>query len=87
MSNIPNFAKVKVTIPRLGIIDLKPWQFWTDSTNIKNCLNTAAALYICTLYLYKNEANSEGLPQLPKLFNIEKEGLQWEDMDFQLLIN
>ena len=39
--------------------------------NIKNCLNAAAALYICVLILYKDKANSGKLPQLPKLFNIE----------------
>lgn len=93
---IPTFTKIKVTIPRLGITDLNPWERWDNNSNnlnpiwwksyndvkhnrslyfqeanIKNCLNAIAALYICVLFLYKNEANNGDLLQLPKLFNIE----------------
>lgn len=96
LRELPNFVKVKATIPRLGITNLNPWEKWSNSNNlknplwwkaynkvkhdrslyfqeanIKNCLNAIAALYICVLFLYQEEANLGNLPQLPKLFNIE----------------
>lgn len=41
-----------------------------DKANLKNCLNSIAALYISVLYLYREHASQGELLQLPKLFNV-----------------
>ena len=41
-----------------------------DKANLKNCLNSIAALYVSVLYLYRQQASQGELLQLPKLFNV-----------------
>jgi hypothetical protein len=41
-----------------------------EKANLKNCLNSIAALYISVLYLYQQQASEGELLQLPKLFNV-----------------
>jgi hypothetical protein len=41
-----------------------------EKANLKNCINSIAALYVAVLYLYKDEAQAGKLLQLPKLFNV-----------------
>lgn len=41
-----------------------------DKGNLKNCLNSVAALYIAVLFLYTDEAQIGELMQIPKLFNV-----------------
>lgn len=41
-----------------------------DKANLKNCLNSIAALYISVLHLYEQQASHGELLQLPKLFNV-----------------
>lgn len=41
-----------------------------EKANLKNCLNSIAALYVCVLYLYQQQASEGELLQLPKLFNV-----------------
>jgi hypothetical protein len=38
--------------------------------NLKNCLNSIAALYVSVLYLYQEQAAEGELLQLPKIFNV-----------------
>ena len=41
-----------------------------EKGNLKNCLNSIAALYISVLYLYQQQASDGELLQLPSLFNV-----------------
>lgn len=41
-----------------------------EKGNLKNCLNSIAALYVSVLYLYQQQASEGELLQLPKLFNV-----------------
>lgn len=41
-----------------------------EKANLKNCINSIAALYVAVLYLYRPQANAGDLLQLPKLFNV-----------------
>lgn len=41
-----------------------------QKANLKNCLNSIAALYVSVLYLYKEEAENGNLLRLPRLFNV-----------------
>ena len=41
-----------------------------EKANLKNCLNSIAALYVSVLYLYQQQASEGELLQLPKLFNV-----------------
>lgn len=41
-----------------------------EKANLKNCLNSIAALYVSVLYLYQQQASEGKLLQLPKLFNV-----------------
>ncbi len=41
-----------------------------DKANLKNVINSLAALYITTLFLYKNEAENGNLQKSPSLFNV-----------------
>jgi len=41
-----------------------------EKGNLKNCLNSIAALYISVLYLYQQQVAEGELLQLPRLFNV-----------------
>ena len=41
-----------------------------EKANLKNCINSIAALYVAVLYLYREDAEAGKLLQLPKLFNV-----------------
>ncbi len=41
-----------------------------ERANLKNCLNSIAAMYVFTLYLYAEAAENGDLLQYPKLFNV-----------------
>lgn len=41
-----------------------------QKANLKNCLNSIAALYASVLYLYQPQAENGELLQLPRLFNV-----------------
>jgi hypothetical protein len=41
-----------------------------DKANLKNCLNSIAALYVSVLHLYEQQASEGELLQLPRLFNV-----------------
>ncbi len=41
-----------------------------EKANLKNCLNAVAALYVSVLYLYKEQAETGELQQLPCLLNV-----------------
>ena len=41
-----------------------------EKANLKNCINSIAALYVAVLHLYKEQAKAGELLQFPKLFNV-----------------
>lgn len=42
-----------------------------DKANLKNCLNSMAALFVSVIHLYSNEAAAGELLSVPRLFNVD----------------